>query len=124
VYRGTPLWQEYIDRGIIDDERDWNKWFKCSDIDPTILPSEAVNRVRKKGYLLLFSYRILHRPVSTFGVIRRFSRYMTFSNVLKLLWSPFRRKAITRKPERPARMIDRGLPSGSSVVNEIMLKLL
>jgi hypothetical protein len=36
VYRGTPLWQEYIDRGIIDDERDWHKWFKCSDIDPYI----------------------------------------------------------------------------------------
>ena len=21
AYRGTPLWQEYVDRGIIDDER-------------------------------------------------------------------------------------------------------
>jgi len=109
VYRGTPLWDEYIDRGIIDDERDWNKWFKCSDIDPTILPSEAVNRVRMKGYLLLFRYRILRRPVSTFRLILRFSRYMKFSNVLKLLWSPFRRKTLTRKPELPARMIDQGL---------------
>jgi radical SAM superfamily enzyme YgiQ (UPF0313 family) len=109
VYRGTPLWEEYIDRGIIDDERDWNKWFKCSDIDPTILPSEVVNRVRMKGYLLLFRYRILRRPVSTFRLIRRFSRYMKFSNVLKLLWSPFRRKTLTRKPELPARMIDQGL---------------
>lgn len=109
VYRGTPLWQEYIDRGIIDDERDWNKWFKCSDIDPTILPSEAVNRARMKGYLLLFRYRIFRRPISTFKLIRRFSRYMKFSNVLKLIWSPFRRKTLTRKPELPARMIDQGL---------------
>jgi radical SAM superfamily enzyme YgiQ (UPF0313 family) len=109
VYRGTPLWQEYIDRGIIDDERDWSKWFKCSDIDPTILPSEAVNRARMKGYLLLFRYRILRRPISTFRLIRRFSRYMKFSNVLKLIWSPFRRKTLTRKPELPARMIDCGL---------------
>ena len=85
VYRGTPLWQEYIDRGIIDDELDWSKWFKCSDIDPTVLPSEAVNRVRMKGYLLLFRYRILRRPISTFRLIRRFSRYMKFSDVLKLL---------------------------------------
>jgi radical SAM superfamily enzyme YgiQ (UPF0313 family) len=109
VYRGTPLWQEYIDCGIIDDERDWNKWFKCSDIDPTVLPSEAVHRARMKGYLLLFGYRILRRPVSTFRLILRFSRYMKFSNVLKLLWSPFRRKTLTRKPELPARMIDQGL---------------
>jgi radical SAM superfamily enzyme YgiQ (UPF0313 family) len=109
VYRGTPLWQEYIDRGIIDDERDWNKWFKCSDIDPTILPSEAVNRARMKGYLLLFRYRILRRPVSTFKLIRKFSRYMKFSDVLKLIWSPFHRKTLTRRPELPARMIDQGL---------------
>jgi len=109
VYRGTPLWQEYVDRGIIDDERDWDKWFKCSDIDPTILPSEEVNRIRKKGYLLLFRYRILLRPISTFRLIRRFSRYMKLSDVGKLLWSPFRKKALTRKPELPALMIDKGL---------------
>jgi anaerobic magnesium-protoporphyrin IX monomethyl ester cyclase len=109
VYRGTPLWKEYIDRGIIDDERDWSKWFKCSDIDPTILPSEEVNRIRMRGYLLLFRYRIFRRPISTFRLIRRFSRYMKFSNVLKLLWSPFRKKALTRKPELPALMIDAGL---------------
>src|SRR4030042_1258029 len=45
VYRGTRLWQEYVDRRILDDERDWHKWFKCSDIDPTALPGEIVNRL-------------------------------------------------------------------------------
>jgi radical SAM superfamily enzyme YgiQ (UPF0313 family) len=109
VYRGTPLWQEYIDRGIIDDERDWDKWFKCSDIDPTILPGEVVNRVRMKGYRNLFAYRILRRPVSTFKLIRRFSRFMKLSDIGKLLASPFRKRALTRKPELPARMIDQGL---------------
>jgi len=54
VYRGTPLWQEYVDRGIIDDERDWQKWFKCTDMDPTALGGLEVNRLRMKGYLLLF----------------------------------------------------------------------
>jgi radical SAM superfamily enzyme YgiQ (UPF0313 family) len=109
VYRGTPLWQEYIDRGIIDDERDWDKWFKCSDIDPTILPGEVVNSVRMKGYRNLFAYRILRRPVSTFNLIRRFSRYMKLSDIGRLLASPFRKRALTRKPELPARMIDQGL---------------
>jgi len=109
VYRGTPLWQEYIDRGIIDDERDWNKWFKCSDIDPTILPGELVNKARMKGYRYLFGYRILRRPVSTFKLIRRFSRYMKLSDIVRLLASPFRKRTLTRKPELPARMIDQGL---------------
>lgn len=109
VYRGTPLWQEYIDRGIIDDESDWHKWFKCSDIDPTILPSEVVHIARKKGYLKLFGYLLLHRPVKTFRLLRKFGRYMQASDIFKLLWSPFRKKTLTRKPELPERMIEQGI---------------
>jgi radical SAM superfamily enzyme YgiQ (UPF0313 family) len=109
VYRGTPLWQEYVDRGIIDDRQDWSKWFKCSDIDPTVLPSAAVNRARQKGYMLLFAHRIFLRPIQTFKLLRKFSRSMEISNVLKLLWSPFRKRTLTRKPELPAKMIDQGL---------------
>jgi radical SAM superfamily enzyme YgiQ (UPF0313 family) len=109
VYRGTPLWQEYIDRGIIDDERDWHKWFKCSDIDPTILPSEVVNRARMKGIALLFLHRIFRHPIQTYRLIRTFSRYMKKSDIWKLLSAPFRRRTLSRQPELPAKMIDRGI---------------
>jgi anaerobic magnesium-protoporphyrin IX monomethyl ester cyclase len=109
VYRGTPLWQEYLDRGIIDDERDWDKWFKCSDIDPTVLASEAVNAARKKGYLILFARRVFLRPVKTFKLLRTFGKSMKGTDVLKLLWSPFRRRTLTRRPSLPARMVDQGL---------------
>ncbi len=108
VYRGTPLWHEYLARGIIDDERDWYKWFKCSDVDPTVLPSEVVNKARQKGYRLLFAHRIFSRPIGTFNLLRRFSRYMRKRDILKLLWSPFRRKQLFRKPELPERAIDEG----------------
>lgn len=109
AYRGTPLWQEYVIRGIIDDERDWHKWFKCSDIDPTVLPSAAVNRVRMKGYAWLFAHRVLCRPIRTWKLLRMFGRHMKKFDLLKLLWSPFRRRTLTRKPELPALMIDSGL---------------
>lgn len=109
VYRGTPLWKEYIERGIIDDKRDWYKWFKCSDIDPTVLPSETVNRARQKGFVRLFVHRIFTRPIQTFKLLRKFSRNMETANVLKLLWSPFRKRTLTRKPELPAWMIEQGL---------------
>jgi radical SAM superfamily enzyme YgiQ (UPF0313 family) len=109
AYRGTPLWQEYVDRGIIDDKRDWHKWFKCSDIDPTALPGEVVNRARMKGFAMLFSRRLLGRPVQTFQLLRTFSRYMKKSDILKLLSSPFRRRTLTRPPDLPARMMDLGL---------------
>ena len=109
AYRGTPLWQEYVERGIIDDERDWYKWFKCSDIDPTVLPSKVVNRARQKGYLILFVHRIILRPIQTFKLLRTFSRSMNISTIFKLLWSPFRKRVLTRKPALPAWMIEEGL---------------
>jgi anaerobic magnesium-protoporphyrin IX monomethyl ester cyclase len=109
AYRGTPLWQEYIDRGIIDDTRDWHKWFKCSDIDSTVLPSARVNRVRMKGYALLFARRIFGRPIRTYKLLRMFGRHMKKFDLLKLLWSPFRHRTLSRAPELPALMIDLGL---------------
>jgi anaerobic magnesium-protoporphyrin IX monomethyl ester cyclase len=109
AYRGTPLWQEYIDRGIIDDARDWHKWFKCSDIDSTVVSSERVNRVRMKGYALLFARRIFGRPIRSYQLLRMFGRHMQKLDLLKLLWSPFRRRTLSRQPELPALMIDLGL---------------
>jgi radical SAM superfamily enzyme YgiQ (UPF0313 family) len=109
AYRGTPLWQECVDRGIIDDERDWHKWFKCSDIDPTVLTSAVVNRLRMKGYALLFARRIFGRPIRTYGLLRTFGRHMKTSDLIRLICSPFRRRTLSRKPDLPARMIDLGL---------------
>ena len=109
AYRGTPLWQEYVDRGIIDDARDWHKWFKCSDIDPTTLPSAVVNRMRMRGYASLFARRLLKRPIRTVRLLRTFGRHMKTSDIVKLLASPFRRRTLTRKPDLPARMMDLGL---------------
>ena len=109
AYRGTPLWQEYVDRGIIDDERDWQKWFKCTDIDPTALSGPEVNRLRMKGYALLFACRLFKRPLATYRLLRTFGRHMKATDILKLLASPFRRRTLTRRPELPARMVDAGL---------------
>lgn len=109
AYRGTPLWRDYVQRGIIDDKRDWKKWFKCSDIDPTILAGEVVNRARKKGYILLFARRIFLRPFQTIRLLRRFGRYMKKADIANLLWSPFRKRTLTLKPSLPSPMIDQGL---------------
>jgi anaerobic magnesium-protoporphyrin IX monomethyl ester cyclase len=93
----------------IDDERDWDKWFKCSDIDPTTLSSAAVNQVRMRGYAWLFAHRLFLRPIRTYKLLRTFSRYMKKSDILKLLYSPFRRRSLSRKPDLPARMIELAL---------------
>ena len=109
VYRGTPLWKEYVERGIIDDERDWYKWFMCSDIDPSILPGKELNRIRMKGFAMLFARRILGRPIQSYKLIRSFSRSMEVSDIYNLISSPFTKRPYFREPDLPAKMIDLGI---------------
>jgi hypothetical protein len=117
AYRGTPLWQEYVTRGIIDDDADWHKWFKCSDIDPTALPGPVVNKVRARGYALLFLHRIFFRPIRTWKLLHDFGRHMKASDILKLLSSPFQRRTLTRAPELPAGMKAGGIERKSPAVD-------
>ena len=89
VYRGTPLWQEYVRRNLVDEARDWFKYFKCSEIDPTCLPGEVINRERNAGLRRIFLYKLLHHPVQTVRLLRRFTRFMRMRDVVYLLLKPF-----------------------------------
>jgi len=89
VYRGTPLWKEYVERGLVNDKTDWYKYFKCSSIDPTVLPGETVHRIRSEEMRKLLIYKFTHYPVQTFKLLRRFSRHMPLRDVIHLLIKPF-----------------------------------
>jgi len=89
VYRGTPLWQEYVKRGLVHDATDWYKYFKCSEIDPTCLPGEAIHAERRAGLRRLFLYKIRHYPLQVFRLLRRFFRYMPVRDIAYLLLKPF-----------------------------------
>jgi radical SAM superfamily enzyme YgiQ (UPF0313 family) len=104
AHRGTPLWKEYVERGIIDDEQDWYQYFKCSNIDASVLPGKVLNRIRMKGYALLFFRRIFGRPIQSYKLIRSFSRNMEMADIYRLLSSPFSRRTNVRKPDRPEKM--------------------
>ena len=89
VYRGTPLWQEYVQRGLVDDAADWYKYFKCSEIDPTVLPGEMIHKIRSAGIRKLFLYKLTHYPIQILSLLRRFLRYMPLRDVLYLIMKPF-----------------------------------
>lgn len=89
VYRGTPLWQEYVARGLVSELTDWYKYFKCSAIDPTCLAGEVINDERRAGLRRLFLYKLLHYPLQTMRLLRRFLRYMPVRDVVYLLAKPF-----------------------------------
>jgi len=39
VYRGTPLWKTYIEKGILDEERDWTRPSSAATSTPTPCPT-------------------------------------------------------------------------------------
>ncbi len=57
----------------------------------------------------LFAYLATRRPMATYRLLRNFGRYMTASDIFKLLWSPFRKTTLSHKPELPEWMIEQGL---------------
>jgi radical SAM superfamily enzyme YgiQ (UPF0313 family) len=110
VYRGTPLWQEYVKRGLVSDQTDWYKYFKCSTIDPTCLPGETINDVRRAGLRRLILYKFLHYPASTVRLLRRFLRYMPVKDVVYLLIKPFLGKG---KGATKAEVLSRAVEHGA-----------
>src|SRR5207249_7737753 len=109
VYRGTPLWQEYVKRGLVSELTDWYKYFKCSEIDPTCLPGEVINDERRAGLRRLFLYKLLHYSVQTFRLLRRFLRFMPVRDVVYLIVKPFlgKKKGAT-KDEVLTRAVEHG----------------
>ncbi|MCX6356849.1 MAG: radical SAM protein, partial [Candidatus Aureabacteria bacterium] len=98
VYRGSPLWREYVERGLIDDGADWYKYFKCSEIDPSCLSGEVINRERIAGFRRLFLYKLLHYPFQMLRLLCRLARHMPLRDILYLIVKPFlgRRHGATR----------------------------
>jgi radical SAM superfamily enzyme YgiQ (UPF0313 family) len=109
VYRGTPLWDEYVQRGLVDDAADWYKFFKCSAIDPTVLPGEVIHRIRSEEMQRLLVYKLVHFPVQFFRVVRQFTRHMPLRDVLYLLVKPLLgRKSGLTEAELLSRNVEEG----------------
>ena len=109
VYRGTPLWQEYVKRGLVSETNDWYKYFKCSAIDPTCLPGEVINEVRRQGLKRLLIYKLLHYPLQTYRLLRRFFRFMPARDVIYLIIKPFLGKhTAATKAEVLSRAVEHG----------------
>lgn len=100
VFRGTPLWSEYVERRLVDEETDWYRSIECSEIDPTVLDKEEIQRLRAAGMRRLIVYKFLHYPRQTLRLLRRLARNMPLGHVIHLLAKPFlRRKPVTRSAD-------------------------
>jgi len=96
-----------VQRGLVSDTADWYKYFKCSTVDPTCLPGEVINTLRRQGFKRLFIYKLLHYPLQTFRLLRRFLRFMPARDVVTLIMNPFfGRKKGTKPAERLSRSVE------------------
>ncbi|MDH3745779.1 MAG: B12-binding domain-containing radical SAM protein [Acidobacteriota bacterium] len=89
VYRGTPLWTEYVNRGLVNDTTDWYKYYKCSEIDPTVMTGAEINRIRTVEMRRLIAYKLLRYPLQSLRLIRRFLQHMPLRDVVYLIVKPF-----------------------------------
>ena len=89
VYRGTPLWHEYVKRGLVNDEVDWYKYFKCSSIDPTVLPGEIIHQIRARELRRLILYKVVRYPRQALKLLSRLARNMPVRDIVYLLVKPF-----------------------------------
>ncbi|MDD5556536.1 MAG: radical SAM protein [bacterium] len=106
VYRGSPLWREYVGRGLINDSTDWFKYFKCSEIDPTCLSGEAVNRARIVGLRRLLLYKFTHYPINTLRTLWRLARHTPIRDILYFILKPYLgSKRGATKAERMSRAV-------------------
>jgi radical SAM superfamily enzyme YgiQ (UPF0313 family) len=85
MYRGTPMWTEYLQRGLVDDEKDWSKSFICSELDPTVLSGdEFYNKISADEMRRLMAYKALHYPIQSLRALWRYGRYMPIKGLLHL----------------------------------------
>ena len=105
IYRGTPLWNEYIQRGLVDEEKDWDAYFACTSIDPTVLPREKIIKILAEEKWRMMAYKVLRYPLQSLRALRRFARHMPIKDLIQLMARPFLRiiAGVTRaEPVSPA----------------------
>ena len=106
VYRGTPLWKEYVERGLVSDTDDWYKYFKCSSIDPTVLPGEKIHEIRAKALKHLIYYKFTRFPRQAFRLTWRLARNMPWHDVFMFFFKPLFGK---KSGQTPAEVLSRAV---------------
>ena len=95
AFRGTVLWNDAVSRGLIDDEKDWDKIFPVHTIYPDALDSRTLFELRAKLMKRLIAQKILKHPIQAAKIFIRFLKCMSAGDVYRLLTST---KKCAQKP--------------------------
>ena len=98
AFRGTPLWNDVVERKLIDD-KDWEKLFPIHKIDPTAVNSKALFKLRSRLVRRLILRKVLFHPIATLKIMFRFLKCMTFGDIIRLVTSS--KKAPEKEKKTP-----------------------
>lgn len=87
VFRGTTLWQDAVTRGLIDDERDWDRMFPAHAIYPDALDSATLFQLRSRLVRRLIRRKIICNPWQALKLARRLLDCMSLKDIYRLLTS-------------------------------------
>jgi radical SAM superfamily enzyme YgiQ (UPF0313 family) len=87
AFRGTPLWRDAVARGLINENRDWDKMFPVHRIHPDTIDSQALFSLRSRLVRRLVRRKIMRNPREAIRILRRFLQCMSLRDIYLLLTS-------------------------------------
>jgi len=87
AFRGTPLWQDAVSRGLINEERDWDKMFPVHSIYPDAIDSDVLFPLRSRYVKRLVGRKIMKNPREAIKIFSRFLSCMSARDIYRLLTS-------------------------------------
>lgn len=106
AFRGTTLWDDAVSKGLIDEEKDWDKMFPAHMIYPDAIPSQTLFKIRSALVKRLIVRKIILHPLRAAKIFARFLKCMSITDLYRLLTSSKKNCAV--KP-----MADKALPKNS-----------
>jgi radical SAM superfamily enzyme YgiQ (UPF0313 family) len=87
AFRGTTLWDDAVSKGLIDEEKDWDKMFPVHMIYPDAIPSKTLFKLRAGLVKQLILRKILLHPLQAAKIFARFLKCMSLGDLYRLLTS-------------------------------------
>jgi radical SAM superfamily enzyme YgiQ (UPF0313 family) len=85
AFRGTPLWNDAVAKGLIDDDRHWDKIFPVHTIHPDAIDPKTLFDLRTKLARRLIRRKIVRHPLEAAKIFNRFLGCMSVKDIYQLL---------------------------------------
>lgn len=90
AFRGTALWKDAVAKGLIDDDKDWEKTFAVHCIYPNAIESQTLFKLRSRLVKRVIRRKVMRHPLEAMKIFRRFTECMSLSDLYQLLTSSTR----------------------------------